>query len=401
MSELLTVDQAIARVVEHARPRGTEQVGIGQAHGRVLAEDARAGVDVPPFDSSAMDGYAVRADDTPGELTVVDRSAAGVPASRELGSGEAIGISTGAVVPGGADAVIEVERVMRLPERERDDRVTVQRVERAANIRPRGGDVAAGTVVVETGTRLAPPHIGALAAAGAATVSCARRPTVAVLSTGSELRAPGDALAPGQIYESNSLLLAAQLATAGIDADLLEAVADDEAALRFALERGLQADVLLTSGGVSVGPHDLLKRLFDELGVQRVFWGVAVRPGKPLFFGTRGESLVFGLPGNPVSTLVGFELFVRTALRACEGETDPRPRFLPGRLASALRRNGQRDDFVRARARPGDGGVLVEPVGGQESHMIVRAAAANALAFVPRGDGELRAGDNISYLELH
>jgi len=392
MSELLTVEQAIAAVVEHAAPRGTHDVEIDRAFGRVLALDARAAVDLPPFDSSAMDGYAVRSADSPGELKVVGHSAAGHPAQIELHGGDAVNISTGAVVPDGADAVIEVERVQ-----EKGDAVVVERVAERANIRLRGGDVAAGTVVAQAGTRLGPSHVGALAAAGVARVSSFERPRVAVLSTGSELRPPGTPLAPGQIYESNSLLLAAQLRSAGIESpDVLGAVPDDEAALRAALERGLQADVLLTSGGVSVGPHDLLKRLFDELGVQRVFWGVAVRPGKPLFFGVRDRTLVFGLPGNPVSTLVGFELFVRTALRACEGEADPQPRFAPGRLATPLQRNAQRDELVRAGVQAG----LVTPVGGQESHMIVRAAAANALAFIPRGEGSLHAGDHVSYLPV-
>jgi molybdopterin molybdotransferase len=395
VSELLTIDQAIAAIVEHARSRSEEQVGVRDAHGRVLARDGVAAVDLPPFDSSAMDGYAVRSADAPGTLRVTDQSAAGRPASRELAAGEAIAISTGAEVPVGANAVIEVERAAV-----EGDQVVVETVDEGSNIRPRGGDVHAGAVVVEAGTRLGPPQIGALAAAGVADLTCARVPTVAVLSTGSELRAPGEQLGPGQIYESNSLLLAAQLATAGIAAQLLDPVPDDEAELRCALETGLAADVLITSGGVSVGQHDLVKRLLDEAGVERVFWGVAVRPGKPLFFGVRGDTLVFGLPGNPVSTLVSFELFVRTALRASEGERDPAPRFLPGQLAGSLRRNAQRDDLVRARARSGAGGTLVEPLSGQESHMIARAASANALVFVPRGDGELQAGDHVSYLRV-
>ncbi|HEY3961851.1 MAG TPA: gephyrin-like molybdotransferase Glp [Gaiellaceae bacterium] len=395
MSELLTIDEAVAAIVERARPRGEEQVAVRNAHGRVLARDGVAAVDLPPFDSSAMDGYAVRFQDGPGRLRVVGHSAAGRPAGRELAAGEAIAISTGAEVPVGANAVIEVERVVV-----EGDHVVVEAVDERANVRPRGGDARAGALVVETGVRLGPPQIGALAAAGVAEVMCARVPTVAVLSTGSELRAPGDQLGPGQIYESNSLLLAAQLATAGIGAQLLDPVPDDETALRRALETGLAADVLITSGGVSVGPHDLVKQLLDEAGVECVFWGVAVRPGKPLFFGVRGDTLVFGLPGNPVSTLVSFELFVRTALRASEGERDPAPRFLPGQLAGSLRRNMQRDDLVRARARSGAGGTLVEPLSGQESHMIARAASANALIFVPRGEGELKAGDHVNFLPV-
>jgi molybdopterin molybdotransferase len=178
-------------------------------------------------------------------------------------------------------------------------------------------------------------------------------------------------------------------------------VADDVDAHRAALERGLEADVLVTSGGVSVGPHDLVRRIEAELGVEEVFWRVAVKPGKPVSFGLRGSTLVFGLPGNPVSSLVCFELFVRPALHALQGLADPLPRFEPGRLAAAVKRNAGRDQLVRARARFADvGSVLLEPVTGQESHMIVRAAAADALVLVPRGEGELAAGAAVAYLRL-
>ena len=230
-------------------------------------------------------------------------------------------------------------------------------------------------------------------------LQCARRPRVRVLATGSELRTSGTPLAPGEIYESNGVLLAAQLATAGAAADVLDPVADDESALRPALARALEADVLVSSGGVSVGPHDLVRALLAELGVEEVFWGVAVRPGKPVFFGTWGETLVFGLPGNPVSSLVGFELLVRPALEALQGAR-PGPEFRPGRLAVALRRNAARDQLARAVSRVEDGEVVLEPLGGQESHMIVRAAAADALVLVPRGDGELAAGAHVSWLRV-
>jgi molybdopterin molybdotransferase len=180
----------------------------------------------------------------------------------------------------------------------------------------------------------------------------------------------------------------------------LPAVADDEHSHRNALERGLAADVLVTSGGVSVGPHDLVRRIEAELGVEEVFWRVAIRPGKPVSFGVRGDTLVFGLPGNPVSALVGCELFVKPALRALQGITDPRPRFEPGRLGGALRRNEARDDMVRARARVDGDAVVLEPLSGQESHMIARAASADALVHVPRGVGEIPAGANVSWLRL-
>ena len=196
------------------------------------------------------------------------------------------------------------------------------------------------------------------------------------------------------------MLLAAALAAAGAEIVELPAVADDEAAHRSALERGLEADVLVTSGGVSVGPHDLVRRILGELGVEEVFWGVAVKPGKPLAFGIRDRTLVFGLPGNPVSTLVGTELFVRPAVLALQGASRPGPTYREGRLATPVRRNAQRDEFLRARTRPSDNGVVLEPVAGQESHMIVRAAGADALVFAPRGDGEVEAGELVRYLPL-
>jgi molybdopterin molybdotransferase len=248
--------------------------------------------------------------------------------------------------------------------------------------------------------RLDAARLGALAAAGVAEVACSVRPRAAVVPTGTELRRPGDALAPGEIYEANGLILATQLAAAGAEVERHAAVGDEEAAHRYALERALAADLVVTSGGVSVGPHDLVRRVEADLGVEEVFWRVAVKPGKPISFGVRGRTLVFGLPGNPVSALVGFELFVRPAVLALQGAREPLPRFLPGRLRSARRRSAERDELVRARLHVGDGAVELEPLGGQESHMIARAAAADALVLVPRGEGELAAGAAASYLPL-
>ena len=221
-----------------------------------------------------------------------------------------------------------------------------------------------------------------------------------VLSTGSELRQPGEQLEPGQIYEANSLLLAAQLESAGAEVERLTSVADDEAAHREALSRGLSADVLVTSGGVSVGPHDLVRRIEAELGVEEVFWGVAMKPGKPISFGVAGGRLVFGLPGNPVSALVGFELFVRPAVLALQGVSDPLPRFERGRLAGGLVPNPHRDELVRARLLTDGEGAVLDPLAGRESHMIVRAAAADALVLVPMGERSLSAGDSVEYLRI-
>ena len=394
--ELLSIDEALELVLAQVRPLPAEAVSVDEAVGRVLAEPGRAVVDLPPFDSSAMDGFALRAADTPGTLPVSVRIAAGAPAERPLEPGEAMGIATGGVVPAGADAVIPIEYVV-----DHDNTVEIaEAVGEGANIRPAGGDVRRSDIVVEAGERLGPPQVAALAGAGVAELQVHRRPRAAVLATGSELRSPGEPLEPGQVYEANGLLLAAQLASAGAEVERLAPVRDDEEAHREAISRGLDADVLVTSGGVSVGPHDLVRAIEAELGVEEVFWGVAMKPGKPISFGVRDGRLVFGLPGNPVSVLVGFELFVRPAVLALQGVAKPAPRFEWGRLASVLRPNPARDELVRARLRSDEEGAVLEPLAGRESHMIARAAAADALVFVRRGEGELAVGDRVSFLRI-
>ena len=396
MADLLSLADAQARVLARVEPLGTEAVAVGEAAGRFLAGDALAAVDLPPFPSSAMDGFALRASDTPGRLPVVARIAAGVPAPRPLRGGEAMAIATGGVVPEGADVVVPIEYVVEV-----DNSVEInEAVAQNAHIRPRGGDVRVGDVIVERGTRITPAHIGALAAAGVERVSCGRHPRVAVLSTGTELRRPGERLRPGQVYEANGAMLASALAASGALVAALPSVPDDETSHRDALERALANDVVVTSGGVSVGPHDLVRRVLGGLGVREEFWGVAVKPGKPVSFGTFDRVLVFGLPGNPVSSLVGCELFVRPAVRALQGAAQPGPIYESGTLAVSVRRNVQRDELVRVRRSVSDDGVSLEPISGQESHMIARAATANALVFVPRGEGELAAGEPVRYLPL-
>jgi len=396
VDSLLTLEEAHERVLAHVRPLAAEDVPVTAAAGRVTAEDVRARVDLPPFASSAMDGFALRAADVPAALRVVGESAAGRPFDGELGAGEAVAISTGAVVPDTADAVVPVEDVVRT-----GDGVEVSHeLVAGVNVRPRGGDVSLGEVVVPAGARLEPARLAAAAAAGVAAVPCARRPRVVVVATGSELVPPGERLEPGQVYEANALMLAAALAAGGAEVVAGPAAPDEPAALRAALERGLEADVLVTSGGVSVGEHDLVRGIEEELGVEEVFWRVAIKPGKPISFGVHGRTLVFGLPGNPVSALVGCELFVKPAVRALQGAAEPLPRYERGSLGASLRRNDERDEFVRARTAVGDGGTVLEPVVGQQSHMIVHAAAADALVHVPRGNGELAAGSRVSWLRL-
>jgi molybdopterin molybdotransferase len=396
VAALLTVAEALARILARAEPLPIEQVPLERAAGRILAEQVASPVDLPPFPSSSMDGYAVRAADLPGVLRVVGRVAAGRPETRALAAGEAIEISTGGVVPAGADTVVPVELLtVRASEVELQ-----QSVAHGGNIREIGGDARRGSPVVGAGMQLTPARLAALAACGIASVPSHRLPRVAIVVTGTELRPPGEPLGPGQIYESNGIMLAASLEAAGAVVERLGAAEDSEEAHAGALEHALGADVVVTSGGVSVGPHDLVRSVQAGLGVEEVFWGVAMRPGKPLAFGVRGRTLVFGLPGNPVSSLVGCLLFVRPALLALQGHADPAPPFRPGVLAVELRQRPERDDFVRARTTWTAAGAMLEPILGQESHMIVRTTAADAIVHVPRGTEPLPAGSRIGFLLL-
>ena len=396
MNDLISVDDALERVLGRVQVLPAEQVSLGAATGRVSAGTVAATVDVPPFRSSSMDGYAVRSADAPATLAIVGRSAAGRPAAMELGAGEAVEISTGAVVPDSADAVVPVERVAV-----DGDRVTIETsVGSGDNIREPGGDTRVGATLLSQGDTLTPPRIGALASCGIDTVLVHRLPRVTIVVTGTELRQPGERLAPGEIYESNGIMLASLLEPGGAVVTRLAATEDTEGAHEASLAEALTADVVVTSGGVSVGPHDLVRRVQERLGVEEVFWGVAMRPGKPLAFGCRGRTLVFGLPGNPVSALVGALLFVRPALLALTGSPDPAPPFRPGVLTVEVPQRAERDDFVRARVTWNDEGALVEPIVGQESHMIARTTAATGLAWIPRGPGSLAPGSRIRFLPL-
>jgi molybdopterin molybdotransferase len=393
---LLSIGAAQALIAAHVVALAAEPVALVEAAGRFLAAALEATIDLPPFSSSAMDGYAVRAGDTPGRLTVVGESAAGAPFDGELEPGQAIVISTGAVVPASADAIVPVERAART-----GDAVEVTAAVPAGEfVRRPGSDVERGARVLAAGTRLGPAQIGAAAAAGLAELSCHRRPRVAVLTTGSELRPPGQRLRPGEIYDANGPMLAAALRSTGARVQTIPAVGDDEDAHRAALREALEHDVVISSGGVSMGAHDLVRSVGGELGVREVFWKVALRPGKPLAFGVREATLVFGLPGNPVSSLVCFELFVRPALLALQGARDARPAFSAGRLGAPVRRNPERDDLIRVRVAAPEGTPVLWPLAGQQSHQITVTAQADALALIPMGTGELAAGSDVAFLPL-
>ncbi|MEA2428652.1 MAG: molybdopterin molybdotransferase [Thermoleophilaceae bacterium] len=387
---LISIDEARERVLAEARPLPPEDVRLEEALGRALAEDVRSAEDLPPFDSSAMDGFALMAGPG-GELQIVGESRAGHPTDRVLAPGEAIRISTGAVVPAGADAVVPIERVDVA-----DGRVRVPETSAGANLRRAGEDLRAGEPVLAAGTELGPAEIAVLAALGRPRVSAGAVPAVAVLVTGDELVAPGEPLLPGQIRNSNGYAIAAQASRAGarvISGPTM--VRDHRAATEAALAGALEAaDLVCVSGGVSVGPHDHVKPALAALGVEERFWGVRLKPGKPTWFGVRGDKLVFGLPGNPVSAMVTFHLFARPALRRLAGAdpTDTRVRAI---LDKPLQRSPERDQVIRCRVSARDDGFHVEPTKDQGSHVLSSMLAADAFALVAAGEGELGVGERV------
>jgi molybdopterin molybdotransferase len=393
---LLPIEEALALVLAHVTALPAEEVSLEHVHGRFLAQDVSAAIDLPPFASSAMDGFAVRASDAPGRLALVGESTAGIPYVGGLAPGHAVVISTGAVVPAQADAVVPLEDAIR------DGEQVVLRfaVAPGAFVRHQGSDIKRGERLLREGTRLTPAQIGAAAAAGLDTLVCRQRPSVAVLSTGSELRQPGERLAEGEIFDANGPMLKASLEASGAHVEQIMAPADTREAHRAALARGLEHDVVISSGGVSVGTHDLVRSVGRELGISEVFWRIALRPGKPMAFGVRDATLVFGLPGNPVSSLVCSELFVHPALLALQGAASVLPAWRLGSVASPVERNARRDQLIRVRLSRAGGAVTLVPLRGQESHQIAITAQADGLARIASGVGELAAGTEVPYLPL-
>jgi molybdopterin molybdotransferase len=390
-SPLLSIESARTEVVSSCAALPAEPVALEDAAARVLAADVLARTDLPRFDNSAMDGFAVRSDASSGPLLVVDESRAGVPASRALASGEAIRISTGAAMPAGADAVVPVEQA-----REAVGHVTVEAaIAPGQHVRRAGEDLRAGAVVLRAGTRLGAGALSVAIGAGAGSLSCARRPRVAILCTGDELRPPGSPLEPGEIHNSNATMLATLARDEGAEVIVAEAVRDTRAATDAALGDALDgADAVILSGGVSVGPHDHVKPALDALGVAQRFWRVDLQPGKPAWFGARGAQLVFGLPGNPVSSFVTFVLFARPALRALQGAAEPLPPREQATLTEDVPRRG-RTQALRVRLDARDGTLRATPSGAQGSHVTASLVAADALAFVAAGDGVAAAGTQV------
>jgi molybdopterin molybdotransferase len=390
MANLISIEEARRLVLAAVSPLPAEPVPLDAALGRVLAEELVSGLDVPPFRNSAMDGFAVVAGEG-GELPLVGESRAGRPFEGTLEAGSAVRISTGAAVPDGADSVVPVE----LAEASNGS-VLLPASEPGANVRMAGEDVREGQAVLAPGTALGPAEVAVAASLGRAELSCARRPRVALIVTGDELAEPGAALAPGQIYSSNGWALAGLVARAGAELVLRETVGDSAEQTRDALGRALDAaDLVCVSGGVSVGEHDHVRGALAELGAEQRFWGVALKPGKPTWFGARKGVLAFGLPGNPVSAMVTFQLFARPALLALQGAPPTAPRA-EATLAAPVAAIAAREQAVRVRLEPGPEGWLATPTGEQGSHQLTSMLGAGALALIPRGEGELAVGERVT-----
>jgi molybdopterin molybdotransferase len=394
----IALDEARRLVLERIGPLGAEAVPLREALGRVLADDVASADPVPGFDNSSMDGFAVRAADTsganlesPASLLVVDESRAGRPAGSALEEGQAIGISTGAVIPEGADSVVRVEDTSL-----RDGRVTIAvEVEPGNNVRHAGDDIEPEAIVLRRGARLGAAELGVLASVGGAEVVCVRRPRLGVLTTGDELQEPGEVARPGGVRNSNAYTIPALAMSSGAEVVATETVTDDPELTRAAIERMLGAEIAVICGGVSVGEHDHVKDALDSLGVEEVFWRVALKPGKPTWFGVGpGGTPVFGLPGNPVSAMVTFLLFVRPALLALLG-VEERVGRSSAILDEDLPAAPGRDHAVRCSLELREDGWHARPTGKQDSHVLTSMLGADALVIVPADGDAAVAGSRV------
>ena len=397
---MLDFDDARSRLLATAHVLPRERVPIDAAFGRVLAETILCPADLPGFDHSAMDGYAVQTRDFEGEgpwtLPVVAESRTGGGVPTPLSKSAAQRIFTGAELPSGADAVVMQEHV----ERTGHHATFHTKPHAGAHVRKRGEDMACGAIALDSGIRLRPAHLALAAASDRAWLEVARRPVVTILSTGDELRLPGTSASPrGVLPESNCVALRAMAMGTGAYARVAPLVRDSARDTENAVESALRGtDVLVTVGGVSVGAHDHVRPALEKVGVNLDFWKVAMKPGKPLAVGRRRETIVLGLPGNPGSAMVTFALFGLPLLRAMQGDVAPIPSMELARLSGTVKREPGRTEFLRARAVREPRGVVATPLRNQASGAVTSMAEANALVVIARGRGAVEAGEDVHVL---
>lgn len=396
---MISVEEAANIVLENVAPLPSKRIGIDAGLGFCLAEDVRSDLDMPPFNKSAMDGYAVIASDTvnaPAELEVVENIAAGYVPTKRLQSGQASKIMTGAAVPEGADAVVKVEETNALND---GKRVRVHKsIERGKNVCKRGEDIKEGQVVLTRGTELRPQEVGILAAIGQKDALVFSAPRVGVISTGSELVEVTSKPNAGQIRDSNSYSIMAQAKQLHAEVESLGMVPDDKEITTERVKRGLDKDILILSGGVSMGEYDLVGDVLVELGVEIYFKKVALRPGKPTVFGKKGNTVVFALPGNPVATLVTFMLFVAPAIRKMMGYRNPTNSTIKAAMETELIKKKRRREYQPAQLRQDGAGWAVSPVGWHGSGDLFSTTKANCLLIVPETVERFAIGQEVEVL---
>jgi molybdopterin molybdotransferase len=394
---MISVDDALGRLFALCPLLPFEVVPLRKAAGRVLAAPVAARLTQPPFAASAMDGYAIReADHHPGAaLQVIGESAAGRGYAGRLTEGMSVRIFTGAPVPEGAERVVLQEDVTR-----DGDRITLgDRLETGTNFRPAGQDFRAGDRIGAP-RRLRPADLGLIAAMNLPEVTVARRPVVALIATGDELVMPGEVPGPDQIVASNTFALAAMAEAEGAVVRMLPIAADTEASLRYTLSLAAEADLIVTIGGASVGDHDLVGKVAGDMGLERAFWQIAMRPGKPLMAGKIGASVMLGLPGNPVSSIICGHLFMLPMIRAMQGLPREAARRHAGRLGAPVSANGPREHYMRATLAHTTSGVTVHPFDRQDSALLSILSKAEALLIRPPGDGARAPGAAIEFVAI-
>ncbi len=396
---MIQVQEALDKILTKIQFKGVEKIPLDQALGRVMAEDVVSRINNPPLDNSAMDGYAVIAEDiqsatpeNPVKLEMVEEIAAGYTAKGTLKPGQTMRIMTGAPIPPGADAVLMQEDTQK----DGDSILCLDRADVEENIRRAGEDIKIGESVLKKGTTLSPAHIGMLAVIGQSQIAVSQRPTVAILSTGDEILELDETPEGPQIFNSNGHMLAAQIKSAG-GIPIYQGIAKDtEKDLMEKFEWALKADIVVSSGGVSVGDYDLVKSTLQKMGQDMLFWKVAMKPGKPLAFGRIGKTPIFGLPGNPVSSFVSFEQFVRPSLRKVLGCSDLSHKTVQAKLTRTIHKKPGRLHFLSSIVSWADGEYTVTPAGEQGSGILKSAANANGLLIFPLEAEEIKQGQEVA-----